>query len=105
MNTLEQQLKTKCAELGIELDMNADRIWLDAPPHHCFATNGTEYEHCIIPNKADWEFDNKGTSKKYNYNTERNETIRVLLQAIETFGVMAEDEVCEHEMCSKCHQQ
>lgn len=103
--SLEQQLIDQCAELNIELDINEYRIWVDAPPHHVFSTNGTEYEHCIIPNKGDWEFDNRGTNKKYNFNTERNESIKIILEAIKSFGVMGDDEKCENEDCEKCHEE
>jgi hypothetical protein len=102
--SLEQQLIDQCAELNIDLSINEYRIWVDAPPHHVFSTNGTEYEHCIIPTKEDWKFDNRGTNKKYNYDTNRNESIKIILEAVSTLMVLGDDEECENEDCEKCYE-
>lgn len=103
--SLEQQLIDKCSELNIELDMDGDRIWMDAPPHHQFGTNATEYEHCIILDQDTWEFDNRKNSKKYNYSTTRNESIRIMLEAVGTLMLMGDDDECENEDCEKCYEQ
>lgn len=105
--TLEQQLIDKCEELSIDLNMGGDSIWVDLTTHHMFGTNSGSWEHCIVRGEDEWHFDEQmnGQSKKqYNYKTEYNTTIRIILEAIDTIEAIPEDECCENEACAECYE-
>jgi hypothetical protein len=85
--SLEQQLIDKCKELEIELNISDDGIWMDLTTNHIFGTNGETWEHCVVRDEHDWHSDqriNGKNGKRYNYKTEYNSTIKIMLDAINT---------------------
>lgn len=104
--TLEQQLIDKCEELKITLDINDDSVWIRLTTHHEFGTNGASWEHSIIRDETEWWFDEQAweTNKRYNYKTEYNATIRMMLEAIDTITELPQDELCDNEDCTECYE-
>jgi hypothetical protein len=99
--TLEKQLQDKCKEIGIDLDIEHDRIRIDLPATKVFNTTGTHWEYCVIPTASDLRL---GRDEKYNYNKERNDSIRIMLEAIETIYELADGEKCgNQDECEECY--
>ena len=99
--TLEKQLKDKCEALNIYLDIEHDRIRIDLPATKIFGTTLTHWEYCVIPTASDLCL---SRDQKYSYKKERNESIRLMLEAIETIDELADGEKCgNQDECEECY--
>jgi hypothetical protein len=95
MNTLEQQLIDKCNALNIALDIKKESISIEVAAPQVFGTNGLHWEYCTIIQQRN--------SKKFNFEKERNDSIRTLLNAINTISTLNQDEQCaEGDDCEDC---
>jgi len=98
--SLEQQLIEACQQPHIELDIEHDRIRIDVSAPFVFNTTGTHWEYCVIPSASDLRMDR---NQKYNYNKERNGSIRIMLQAITTIYQLKDGEKCGNaDECDDC---
>lgn len=99
MNTLEQQLVTKCHDYGVILTMTRDSISLDVEAPRAFGTTGTHWEYCVIPNCRDLATDRK---TKFSPSKARNESIRLMLDALDTLYTLPDGEWCLEGECEEC---
>ena len=102
--SVEQQLIEKCKKLDIALDIQEDRIYVDVESPRVFGTQGNHWEHCVIPTENEWEY-SAVRGEKYNYTKERNASIRVILEAIDSLSQMDEGEKCADEDCEECNPE
>jgi hypothetical protein len=96
--SLEQTLIDKCKELAIDLDMNDERIWVDVSAPRIFGTTLTHWEHCIIESDRDY----RPREEKFSFQKSRNQSMRVILEAIETLTELADGEKCHEQDCDEC---
>jgi hypothetical protein len=95
MSSLEQRLIDKCSALDIALFIKKESISIDVESPRVFGTNGLHWEYCSIIQQRN--------SRRFNYEKERNDSIRAMLNAIETIRILIDGEQCaEGDDCEEC---
>lgn len=95
MNTLEQQLIDKCNALNIMLDIKKESISIEVEAPRVFSSSGNHWEYCTIIQQRN--------SKQFNFQKERNASIRTMLDAINTISTLNQNEQCaEGDECEDC---